>query len=230
MPADIRRRPVRSFVLREGRLTAAQARAFETLWPRYGLNWQPDQPLDLPALFGNDHPVVLEIGFGNGEAMLHMAARHPKRNYLGLEVHRPGIGHLLRELERVGLGNVRVMREDATALLARGLKPASLAGVCLFFPDPWPKKRHHKRRIVQPAFVDELARVIASGGFFHAATDWLPYAEWMLEHLCAAGDRFENLSPSGDFIPRPDDRPPTRFERRGERLGQPARDLWFRRR
>lgn len=224
------RRPVRSFVLREGRLTTAQARAFDTLWPRYGLGWKPEQPLDFPVLFGNDHPVVLEIGFGNGEALLHMASRHPEWNYLGLEVHRPGIGHLLLALERAELQNVRVMREDATALLARGLAPASLAGVCLFFPDPWPKKRHHKRRIVQPAFVDDLARVLKSGGFFHAATDWAPYAEWMLEHLGAAANQFENLSPSGDFIPRPDDRPPTRFERRGERLGQPARDLLFRRR
>ncbi|WPL19127.1 tRNA (guanine-N(7)-)-methyltransferase [Thiorhodovibrio winogradskyi] len=221
---------MRSFVLREGRLTAAQARAFETLWPRFGLGWAPDRPLDLPALFGNDQPVVLEIGFGNGEALLHMAARYPERNYLGLEVHRPGIGHLLLALESAGLNNVRLLREDACALLARGLAPASLAGVCLFFPDPWPKKRHHKRRIVQPGFIDDLARVLVGGGFFHAATDWAPYADWMLEHLRAASDRFENLSTSGDFVPRPPDRPQTRFERRGERLGQPARDLLFRRR
>jgi tRNA (guanine-N7-)-methyltransferase len=227
--SDSRRRPVRSFVLREGRLTAAQARAFDTLWPHYGLDWHPDQALDLPSLFGNDQPVVLEIGFGNGDALLYMASRHPERNYLELEVHRPGIGHLLLALDRAGLANVRVMREDATAVLARGLGPASLSGVCLYFPDPWPKKRHHKRRIVQPAFIDDLARVLAPGGFFHAATDWAPYAEWMLEHLRAAADRFANLSPSGDFMPRPDDRPPTRFERRGERLGQPSRDLLFRR-
>lgn len=211
-------------------MTKAQTRAFEILWPRYGLMWQPDEPLNFPALFGNDRPVVLEIGFGNGEALLHMAARHPERNYLGLEVHRPGIGHLLLELERAGLENVRLMREDATALLARGLEPASLTGVCLFFPDPWPKKRHHKRRIVQPAFVEDLARALISDGLFHAATDWPPYAEWMLAHLRAASHSFENLSPSGDFVPRPEDRPPTRFERRGERLGQPAQDLVFRRR
>ncbi|WP_338053461.1 tRNA (guanosine(46)-N7)-methyltransferase TrmB [Rhabdochromatium marinum] len=221
---------MRSFVLREGRLTAAQARAYQQLWPRYGCDWQPEQRLDMVALFGNDRPVVLEIGFGNGEALLHMAASHPERNYLGLEVHRPGVGHLLMELERAGLDNVRVMREDAAALLAHALPPASLAGVCLFFPDPWPKKRHHKRRIVQPAFIDDLARVLAPGGFLHAATDWAPYADWMLEQLRAAADRFENLSPSGDFVARPEERPLTRFERRGARLGQPARDLLLRRR
>lgn len=225
-----RHRPVRSFVLREGRLTAAQARAFETLWPRFGVDWRPTQTLDLPSLFGNRQPVCMEIGFGNGEALLHTAARHPQWNILGLEVHRPGIGHLLLELERAGLENVRLMREDATAVLARGLAPASLERLCLFFPDPWPKKRHHKRRIVQPAFVDDLARVLVGGGLFHAATDWAPYADWMLEHLRAADDRFENLSQSGDFVPRPEDRPLTRFERRGERLGQPSRDLLFRRR
>lgn len=223
-------RQVRSFVLREGRITAAQARALTNLWPRYGVDWVPGSMLDLAALFGNHHPVVLEIGFGNGEALLHMAARHAQRNHLGIEVHRPGIGHLLLELERARLDNVRVMREDAVAVLASALAPASLAGVCLFFADPWPKKRHHKRRIVQPAFLDQIARVLAPGGFFHAATDWAPYAEWMLEHLRAAADRFENLSPSGDFVPRPDERPPTRFERRGERLGQAAHDLLFCRR
>jgi tRNA (guanine-N7-)-methyltransferase len=222
-------RPIRSFVLREGRLTSAQARAFTSLWPRYGCAWSPGQRLDLPVLFGQDRPVVLEIGFGNGEALLHMAARYPERNYLGLEVHRPGIGHLLLELESSGLSNVRVMREDATAMLAHALAPGSLAGVCLFFPDPWPKKRHHKRRIVQSAFIDHLARVLAPGGFFHAATDWAPYADWMLAQLGAVADRFENLSPSGDFVLRPEDRPVTRFERRGARLGQPARDLLFRR-
>jgi len=227
--SGLRHRPVRSFVLREGRLTAAQARAFETLWPRHGVAWTPGQQLDLPTLFGNSRPVVLEIGFGNGEALVHMAARHPERNYLGLEVHRPGIGYLLLQLERAGLNNVRVVREDATAILAHGLAPASLAGVCLFFPDPWPKKRHHKRRIVQPAFIQDLARVLARGGVFHAATDWAPYADWMLEHLCAVSSQFGNLSATRGFVPRPDDRPLTRFERRGVRLGQPARDLLFQR-
>jgi len=223
------RRPVRSFVLRAGRLTAGQARAFEELWPRFGVDRQPDAMLDLPALFGNDRPVVLEIGFGNGESLAAMAAAAPERNFLGVEVHRPGIGHLLLQIERRGLTNLRVLREDAVTLLDRALAPASLAGVSLFFPDPWPKKRHHKRRIIQPGFVGRLARVIASGGLFHAATDWQPYAEQMLAVLDAADTLFENTAGRGRFAPGPADRPPTKFERRGERLGHEVRDLIYRR-
>ncbi len=141
---------IRSFVLREGRLTAGQERAFAELWPRWGADWQPGQILDLHALFGNANPVVLEIGFGNGESLAQMAAAEPGRNFLGLEVHRPGVGHVLLEIERLGLTNLRVLRQDAIALLREGLAPACLAAVHLYFPDPWPKKRHHKRRIVQP--------------------------------------------------------------------------------
>jgi len=224
------RRPVRSFVLREGRLTAGQARAFENLWPHFGVDRQPDAVLDLPALFGNDRPVVLEIGFGNGESLAAMAAAAPERNFLGVEVHRPGIGHLLLQIERLGLTNVRLLREDAAVLLERGLAAASLAGVNLFFPDPWPKQRHHKRRIVQPTFVARLGRVIAPGGLFHAATDWLPYAEQMLAVLDAADALFENTAGRGRFATGPADRPRTKFECRGERLGHEVRDLIYRRR
>ncbi|MGB5733948.1 MAG: tRNA (guanosine(46)-N7)-methyltransferase TrmB, partial [Thiohalocapsa sp.] len=170
-------RGIRSFVLREGRLTAGQERAFSELWPRWGCDWRPGQLLDLPALFGNANPVVLEIGFGNGESLAQMAAAQPQRNFLGLEVHRPGVGHLLLEIERLGLGNLRVLRQDAIGLLREGLVPASLDAVHLYFPDPWPKKRHHKRRIVQPDFVALVARVLVPGGLLHAATDWEPYAE-----------------------------------------------------
>jgi len=230
-PADAvaAKRPIRSFVLREGRLTAGQARAFDLLWPRFGLDRQPGEVLDLPALFGNDRPVVLEIGFGNGESLAAMAAAAPERNFLGVEVHRPGVGHLLLRIEALGLTNLRVLREDAVVLLDQGLAPASLAGVNLFFPDPWPKKRHHKRRLVQPAFVERLARVIAPGGLFHAATDWLAYAEQMRAELDAADTSFVNTAGRGRFAPDPADRPPTKFELRGERLGHQAHDLIYRR-
>jgi tRNA (guanine-N7-)-methyltransferase len=210
--------PIRSFVLREGRLTSAQERAFRDLWPRLGVDWQPGTTLDPEALFGPGHLTYLEIGFGNGETLAQMAAERPERRYLGVEVHRPGVGHLLLELERRGLTNVQ------------GLPPASLEGVYLFFPDPWPKQRHHKRRILKPEFVDLLARVIRPGGTFHAATDWAPYAEQMLSVLDAATDTFTNTAPDGSYSPRPDDRPLTKFERRGQRLGHAVHDLVFRRR
>jgi tRNA (guanine-N7-)-methyltransferase len=227
-------RPVRSFVLREGRLTAGQERAFRTLWPRFGVDWQAGTLLQPSALFEQSLPVVLEIGFGNGESLAAQAAATPERNFLGLEVHRPGIGHLLLEIERRGLANLRVMRQDARALLrpppAGGLPDASLAGVQLFFPDPWPKKRHHKRRIVQPDFMRDVARVLVPGGRFHAATDWAPYAEHMLGVVEALPDLFENTAGPGRFAERPQSRPPTKFERRGERLGHQVFDLVYWRR
>jgi tRNA (guanine-N7-)-methyltransferase len=228
-----RHRPIRSFVLREGRLTPAQARAFVDLWPRLGVQWCPGTLLDPRALFAEEdqarHPVYLEIGFGNGETLAQMAQAHPERRYLGVEVHRPGVGHLLLDLDRRGLSNVRVLRQDAVDLLTQGLPPASLAGVYLFFPDPWPKQRHHKRRILTPSFMDLLARVIGPGGTFHAATDWTPYAEQMLQVLSAAAE-FANTAPDGGYCERPEDRPLTKFERRGGRLGHAVHDLIFRRR
>jgi tRNA (guanine-N7-)-methyltransferase len=227
------RRPIRSFVLREGRLTPAQARAFQDLWPSLGVDWQPETLLDPQALFGAAdpaaRPVDLEIGFGNGETLVQMAEAHPERRYLGVEVHRPGVGHLLLELERRGLTNVRVLRQDAVELLARGLPPASLDRVYLLFPDPWPKLRHRKRRILSAELVARIARVIRQGGTFHAATDWTPYAEQMLAVLSRASDSFANTAPSGGYCARPQDRPLTKFERRGQRLGHPVHDLIFRR-
>jgi tRNA (guanine-N7-)-methyltransferase len=223
-------RPIRSFVLREGRLTDAQERAFGELWPRFGVDWEPGNALDLADLFGNGRPVYLEIGFGNGETLAALAERHPERNYLGIEVHRPGVGHLLLALEKRGLANVRILRQDAVEVLEQGLPPASLGGVYLFFPDPWPKRKHHKRRILNPGFVRLLARVVRPGGLFHAATDWEPYAEQMLEVMSGAGDLFENTAGSGAFAPRPEERPLTKFELRGKRLGHAVRDLVFRRR
>ncbi|MFY9974471.1 MAG: tRNA (guanosine(46)-N7)-methyltransferase TrmB [Chromatiaceae bacterium] len=223
-------RPIRSFVLRQGRMTAAQERAFEELWPRYGVDWQPGALLDLPAVFGNHRPVVLEIGFGNGESLAEMAAADPGHNWLGVEVHGPGVGHLLLEIERRGLTNLLVVQHDAVELLSQGLGPGVLERVQLFFPDPWPKTRHHKRRILSPTFVALLGRVIRPGGVFHAATDWEPYAEQMLVALESPGSPFLNLAGPGRFAARPAQRPLTRFERRGERLGHPVRDLLFRRR
>jgi tRNA (guanine-N7-)-methyltransferase len=233
-PETTRHRPVRSFVLREGRLTAAQERAFETLWPRFGVDWQPGARLEPAGLFPSPQPVVLEIGFGNGESLAAQAAAEPERNFLGLEVHRPGVGHLLLAIEKLGLNNLRVMRTDARALLQPppegGLPAASLVAVQLFFPDPWPKKRHHKRRIVQPDFMQDVARVLAPDGVFHAATDWAPYAEHMLRVLEAMPALFENTAEPGHFAERPASRPPTKFERRGERLGHQVFDLVYRRR
>jgi tRNA (guanine-N7-)-methyltransferase len=215
-------------VLRAGRLTAGQERAFTELWPRFGIDYT-GAPLDLSVLFGNDQPVWLEIGFGNGEGLAALAARHPDRNYLGVEVHQPGVGHLLLQLDALGLGNVRVLRHDAVEVLGQALAPAALAGALLFFPDPWHKRRHHKRRILQASFVDLLARAIRPGGLFHAATDWEDYAQQMLAVL-EASPAFENLAGPGAFSPRPKERPLTRFEQRGHRLGHGVRDLVFRRR
>ena len=223
------RRTVRSFVLREGRLTTGQQRAFETLWPRWGLPYQP-QPLDLHAVFGNANPVFLEIGFGDGENLLALARANPDRNYIGIEVHGPGVGHLLLRLEEYGLENVRLVRHDAVEVIDHMIPPAALAGVYLLFPDPWHKKRHHKRRILQPAFVERLARVIRPGGLFHAATDWENYAAHMLATLEAAGQWFENSAGRGRFAAATGDRQETKFERRGRRRGHGVWDLIFRRR
>ncbi len=210
-------------------MTDAQRAAFERLWSRFGLDYRPGTLLDLRAVFGNNRPTCLEIGFGNGDALAAMATVHPQRNYLGIEVHRPGVGHLLLQLERESLGNVRVLRHDATEILRHALPDRSLEGVYLLFPDPWPKKRHHKRRIVQPEFLAQLARVIRPGGFVHMATDWEAYARQMLDALRAAGE-FTNNAADGAYVPRPEERPLTRFERRGQRLGHGVRDLLFLRR
>ncbi|MFO1350863.1 MAG: tRNA (guanosine(46)-N7)-methyltransferase TrmB [Gammaproteobacteria bacterium] len=219
-------RPIRSYVRREGRLTPAQRRALASFWPSYGADPVPGL-LDFIALFGRDAPCVLEIGFGDGEALAAMAQAHPDWNYLGIEVHRPGIGHLLMRLQTLALDNVRVMCGDAADIMRTHLADASLERVQIFFPDPWQKSRHHKRRLIQPEFVALLARKIRSGGLLHLATDWRDYAEHMLAVLATAGD-FTNTS--AGFIPRPVDRPLTKFEQRGLRLGHEVWELQFRRR
>lgn len=228
--SDNKHRKIRSYVLREGRLTAGQERAFETLWPIFGIDFIPGQPLDLTNIFGNDNPIILEIGFGNGASLAEMASNNPEQNYLGIEVHSPGVGRLLLEIEQRDLKNLRVIRHDAVEVLESGIAPESLDGIYLFFPDPWHKKRHHKRRILKPSFIQLLAHTIKPGGTFHAATDWEQYAEQMMEVLSTADDLFENSAGHGNFSPRPSYRPITKFELRGERLGHGVWDLIFNRR
>jgi tRNA (guanine-N7-)-methyltransferase len=223
-PQDPARR-IRSFVLREGRMTNAQQRALDELLPRFGVEPGPGL-LDFAAVFGRPAPVVLEIGFGNGESLAAMAKAHPEYHYLGIEMHRPGIGHLLLRLQENSLDNVRVIRADAQEVLARNVPDGSLHGVQLFFPDPWPKKRHHKRRIVQTAWAELVRRKLEIGGFLHLATDWENYAEHMLETLGRIAG-FSNPAGPGQFSPRPPQRPVTRFESRGQRLGHNVRDLIF---
>jgi tRNA (guanine-N7-)-methyltransferase len=217
---------VRSFVRREGRITAGQRRALETLWPKFGL--ETGARIDLDTIFGRQAPHTLEIGFGNGDALATMAEQTPDTDFLGIEVHRPGVGRLLLELERRGLTNVRLMRKDAVQVLHDCLPDGCLNRVLLFFPDPWHKKRHHKRRIVQPAFVELLAEKLATGGILHMATDWEHYAVQMLE-VAEASPAFRNSAGHGQYAPRPGYRPITRFEQRGQRLGHGVWDLVFER-
>jgi tRNA (guanine-N7-)-methyltransferase len=221
-------RPIRSFVMRAGRMTVAQTRALENLWPRFGVEFSP-QPLSLDALFGRSAPRTLEIGFGNGEHLAALAAAHPERDYFGIEVHRPGVGHLLLLAETNNLANVRVCTHDAVEVLREQIAPASLDEVLVLFPDPWHKKRHHKRRLIQPPFVELIASRIRPGGTFKLATDWEEYAVQMLAVLGAASTLFKNLSPTGDWMPRPEERAPTRSEKRGARLGHGVWDLTFER-
>lgn len=226
--AEEARRRIRSFVRREGRMTEAQKDALARLWPQYGI--EPlAQPLDLAQTFGRTAPVVLEIGFGNGEHLLARAQNEPQHDFIGVEVHRPGVGRVLHHVERLGLSNLRVAAHDAVELLQQSIADAALHEVVIYFPDPWHKSRHHKRRLIQPAFAQLLAQKIASGGQFLLATDWAHYAEQMLEVLNAE-PAFENLAADGRFVPRHATRPKTRFEARGERLGHDVFDLTYRRR
>jgi tRNA (guanine-N7-)-methyltransferase len=220
-------RAIRSFVTRAGRITAAQQRALESLWPKYGIEFEP-QVLDLDARFGRHVPRTLEIGFGNGENLAALAAAHPDRDYLGVEVHRSGVGRLMLSLEEQALSNVRIVCHDAVEVLDAQIAPSSLDEVLVLFPDPWPKKRHHKRRLIQSELVALIASRLRIGATLRLATDWEPYAQQMLETIGACA-QFANLSPSGGFIERPADRAPTRFEKRGARLGHGVWDLAFRR-
>lgn len=218
-------RRIRSFVRREGRLTPGQQRAMDELFPRFGIE-ESEQPLDLDTIFQRSAPRILEIGFGNGESLAEIAKNHPQNDYIGIEVHRPGVGHLLLQIEELSLTNVRVICADAVEVLEKQIPDNSLDSLYLFFPDPWHKKRHHKRRQVQPEWAQLVRRKLKLGGQLHLATDWQNYAEHMLEVMSHA-EGFANLSDSNDYVVKPEYRPETKFERRGMRLGHGVWDLLF---
>ncbi|ARD40077.1 tRNA (guanosine(46)-N7)-methyltransferase TrmB [Edwardsiella ictaluri] len=220
-------RRIRSFVRRQGRLTKGQQLALDEYWPLMGVEFTPEA-LDLPTLFGREAPVVLEIGFGMGASLVAMAQQHPERDFLGIEVHSPGVGACLSSAHEAGVNNLRVMCHDAVEVLERMIPDASLDMVQLFFPDPWHKARHHKRRIVQSAFAGRIRGKLKIGGVFHMATDWENYAEHMLEVMNHAPG-YRNLSDDNTYVPRPDSRPVTKFELRGQRLGHGNWDLMFER-
>jgi tRNA (guanine-N7-)-methyltransferase len=220
-------RSIRSFVLRAGRTTEAQQRALAELWPKYGSEFDP-RPLDLDVLFGRNAPRSVEIGFGNGENLAALAAAHPERDYLGIEVHRAGVGRLMLAAEAARLSNLRIACHDAVEVLEQQLAPGSLDEILILFPDPWHKKRHHKRRLIQAPFAALLASRLKPGGVLRLATDWEPYAMQMLEVL-SAEPHLRNLSPAGAFIEKAGERITTRFEKRGARLGHGVWDLAFQR-
>jgi tRNA (guanine-N7-)-methyltransferase len=218
-------RHIRSFVLRAGRTTAAQERALTELWPAYGLEFG-DSVMDLDLIFGRSAPRCLEIGFGVGEVIGSLAENNPDIDYLGIEVHRAGIGRLLLRADQVALRNLRVICHDAVQVLRHSLADQSIDEALVFFPDPWHKKRHHKRRLIEPQFVAALGAKLRAGGVLRLATDWQDYAEQMLA-VCNASPAFKSLSAELGYVPRPDFRSPTRFERRGARLGHGVWDLAY---
>ncbi len=215
----------RSFVVR-GRKTEAQQRAIDELWPAYGVDFD-GSPLDLDAVFGRSAERTVEIGFGNGENLLTLAERHPERDFLGVEVHGAGVGRVLAAMRDRGIRNIRIVRHDAVEVFQSGLPAGSVAEVLIFFPDPWPKARHHRRRLVQPDVAKLLLRALAPDGVLRLATDWEPYAEHMVEVLDAEPG-LVNVAGEAHFVPRPEDRPVTKFERRGEKLGHAIFDLEYR--
>jgi len=220
-------RTIRSFVRRLGRVTSGQERALETLWPVYGIEYEPEAgPLNLEKIFGRNAPVMLDIGFGRGESTLAFAKNHPDWNILGVEVHLPGVGHLLQNVQEEDITNLRVIRYDVIEVLQHLLASQAIQRVQLFFPDPWHKKRHHKRRLVQPSFIELLLPKLAPQAVLFFATDWQEYAQHMLE-VFEQFPCLQNKAGANLFIPRPDDRPLTKFEKRGQRLGHDVWDLCF---
>jgi tRNA (guanine-N7-)-methyltransferase len=217
--------PIRSYVLRQGRFSPGQQRAYAELLPRFGISYEA-KPVDLDQAFGRHAPVVVEVGSGMGETTARIAAENPATDYLAIEVHAPGVGSLLKQVEEAGLTNVRVVRHDAVEVLRDMVAPGSLAGIHVFFPDPWPKKRHHKRRLLQPDFAALAASRLAPGGVLHVATDWQEYADHVLAVLSATPG-LENTVDG--FAPRPATRPQTKFEKRGIKLGHGVWDVIFRR-
>jgi len=219
------KRAIRSFVTRGGRVTTAQSRAIDELGARFIIPYS-QHPLDLAHAFGRDAPTILEIGFGMGEATAHIAQLMPDKNFLCCEVHQPGVGALLKRIGEMGLGNIRIVQHDAVEVIDSMIAPASLAGVHIFFPDPWHKKRHHKRRLVQPPMASRIASRLAPGGYVHCATDWEEYAQQMLE-VFGAEPSLANTAEA--FAPKPEYRPLTKFENRGLKLGHGVWDVVFRR-
>lgn len=220
-------RQIRSFVRREGRLTKGQQRALDELWPKYGIDNEKSS-IDLNKTFNRKAPKILEIGFGNGRSLALMASEHPENDYLGIEVHRPGVGALLLLVEELCLSNIRIICDDAVEVIKNRIADNSLDRVQIFFPDPWHKKRHHKRRIIQPDFIALVAHKLKPGGLLHMATDWQDYAQHMTD-IMKLIDAFENISQDSDYVERPDYRPLTKFEQRGQRLGHGVWDLIYRR-
>ncbi len=218
-------RTIHSFVKRQGRLTSGQELALETQWSIYGINYSEDM-LNFAVLFNRNAETVLEIGFGNGDSLWQMAQASPQTNFIGIEVHRPGVGHILRLIEESDCENLRVSNQDAIDVLQNQIPDHSLNRVQLFFPDPWHKRKHNKRRIVQDEFIQQLAKKLKPGGVFHMATDWKDYAQHMLTTLNSC-DLFKNLSSDNTFVPKPEARPTTKFEKRGQRLGHGVWDLLF---
>lgn len=218
--------PIRSYVLRQGRVSNAQRRAHDTLLPRYGIPYA-DTPLNLDAVFTRTAPRILEIGCGMGETTVAIAAAHPQQDYIGIEVHTPGVGSLLKQIDELNLGNVRVIQHDAVAVLENMIAPASLDGLHIYFPDPWPKKRQQKRRLIQPAFIALAASRLKPGGYLHAATDWQEYAEQILAVL---GAEPVLTNTAAAYAERPAWRPQTKFETRGLKLGHGVWDIVFRKR
>jgi len=219
------RRGVRSFVLRQGRMTEGQKKAFDRSWPKYGLS-RDNGMIDPREVFGRDNMLNLEIGFGMGKSLADMAEAAPEQDFIGVEVHLPGVGALLKDVEDRGLENVRVYNIDANDVIDLCLPDASLDRVMIFFPDPWHKKKHHKRRLIQPEFIQRIRHKLRVGGVLHLATDWENYAEHMLE-VMNDSEGFDNTQEQGGYSPRPDDRPITKFEKRGEKLGHGVWDLLF---
>lgn len=223
------KRSIRSFVLRQGHMTAAQQRAIDTLWPQFGVDYS-NSVIDLQQCFGRSNDKVLEIGFGMGVATVEIAKRLPNKDFLAIDVHGPGVGNILKLIEEENVQNIRVMRHDAVDVVENMLADGSLDGIHIFFPDPWHKKRHNKRRLIQTAFVAKLLPKLKSGGYIHLATDWEEYAQQMLEVLSGFDD-LQNTAEVGEgYVPTPDYRPETKFEARGKRLGHGVWDLVFRKR
>ncbi len=218
--------PIRSFILRDQRLTAGQQRAMDELWPQFGVDYN-SKPLDVTQVFGRTAPLMVEVGFGNGVSLAQMAEADPESNFLGIEVHTPGVGHCLVEIRERGLKNLRIMQHDAVEVFQNSLAENAIDRLQLYFPDPWHKKRHHKRRIVQKPFITLAASRIKTGGLWHMATDWQHYAEQMLAEMDAA-ESFENAVAAGEYAEKPAWRPQTKFETRGERLGHGVWDLLYR--